>query len=117
VTPIKKEEELLMYGRMLNEKKEMARAINNQYEETKYDFVPKINKNSEKIVYERARYLLNQTAPPEGPDTTNLASPKAIKNLDDQMKYIGLTNVSSLGGVEAQSPPDVVMSPKCIAGY
>ena len=29
------------------------------------------------------------------------------------MKYIGLTNVSSLGGVEAQSPPDVVMSPKC----
>lgn len=44
---------------MLNEKKEMARAINNQYEETKYDFVPKINKNSEKIVYERARYLLN----------------------------------------------------------
>ena len=41
---------MLNYGRMLNEKKEMARVINMQYEESKYDFVPKINPKSEKIV-------------------------------------------------------------------
>jgi hypothetical protein len=46
-----------MYGRMLNEKKEMARIINYQYEESKYDFIPKINKKSEKIVQEKSRYL------------------------------------------------------------
>ena len=49
-TQLKKEEELLHYGRMLHEKKEMARVINQQYEESKFDFVPKINKKSEKIV-------------------------------------------------------------------
>ena len=55
-----KEEELIMYGRMLNEKKEMARVINMQYEESKFDFVPKINKKSEKIVQEKSKYLLQQ---------------------------------------------------------
>ena len=53
--PYRKEEELLNYGKMLNEKKEMARAINMQYEESKYDFVPKINKMSEKIVQEKTK--------------------------------------------------------------
>lgn len=42
---------------MLNEKKEMARIINTQYEESKYDFVPKINKKSEKIVLEKSKYI------------------------------------------------------------
>jgi hypothetical protein len=54
---VRKEEELMLYGRMLNEKKEMARVINTQYEESKYDFVPKINKRSEKIVMEKSKYL------------------------------------------------------------
>jgi hypothetical protein len=56
-TGVSKEEELMLYGRMLNEKKEMARIINTQYEESKYAFVPKINKKSEKIVMEKSKYL------------------------------------------------------------
>jgi hypothetical protein len=43
-----------MYGKMINEKKEMARVINSQYEDSKYDFVPKINRKSEKIVKEKS---------------------------------------------------------------
>ena len=97
-----------MYGRMLNEKKEMARVINSQYEENKFDFVPKINKKSEKIVLEKSRYLYNQMSaanincspmqmavdgpPVEGRDMP--ASPMNLKNLEDQMKYIGMTNIS-----------------------
>ena len=46
----------MLYGRLLNEKKEMARIINEQYEETKFNFVPKINKNSERIVNEKCKY-------------------------------------------------------------
>jgi hypothetical protein len=54
-----------MYGRMLQEKKEMARVINSQYEDTKYDFMPKINKKSERIVQEKSKYsYLSQTASP-----------------------------------------------------
>jgi hypothetical protein len=53
---VRKEEELMLYGRLLNEKKEMARIINEQYEETKFNFVPKINKNSERIVNEKCKY-------------------------------------------------------------
>lgn len=51
-----KEEELILYGKMLNEKKEMARVINMQYEDSKFDFLPKINKKSEQIVQEKVRY-------------------------------------------------------------
>lgn len=54
---MKKEEELMLYGRMLNEKKEMARIINEQYEESKFNFVPKINKKSERIVNEKHKYV------------------------------------------------------------
>lgn len=63
---LRKEEELIMYGRMLHEKKEMARIINEQYEESKYDFMPKINKKSERIVQEKSRYM-SQTASPTRP--------------------------------------------------
>ncbi len=49
----------MLYGRMLNEKKEMARIINVQYEESKFDFVPKINKKSEKIVNEKTKQYVN----------------------------------------------------------
>ena len=63
---------------MLNEKKEMARVINNQFEESKYNFVPKINKNSERIVSEKSKYLTiqNQTI-----EVDNMLSPKNPKNL------------------------------------
>lgn len=56
VNGVRKEEELMLYGRMLNERKEMARIINVQYEESKFNFVPKINKRSEKIVNEKTKY-------------------------------------------------------------
>ena len=63
---------------MLNEKKEMARVINNQFEESKYNFVPKINKNSERIVSEKSKYLTiqNQTI-----EVDSMQSPKNPKNL------------------------------------
>lgn len=56
IATTKKEEELMLYGRMLNEKKEMARIINDQYEESKFNFVPTINKKSEKIVNQKYKY-------------------------------------------------------------
>jgi hypothetical protein len=59
---VRKEEELMLYGRMLNEKKEMARIINVQYEESKFDFVPKINKKSEKIVNEKTKQYMNPSS-------------------------------------------------------
>lgn len=34
--------------------------INMQYEESKFDFVPKINKRSEQIVEEKTKYLMLQ---------------------------------------------------------
>lgn len=95
---VRKEEELIMYGRMLHEKKEMARVINMQYEETRFDFVPKINKKSEKIVQEKNRYLQsNVVASPqiEAGGDGRLNSPKNLRNLEEQMKNIGMTNISS----------------------
>lgn len=68
--PSDKAEELLLYGRMIHEKKEMARFINTQYEDTRFDFVPKINKKSEKIVSERAKYVVPE---PVSPTRRNLA--------------------------------------------
>lgn len=96
-----------MYGKMLNEKKEMARVINKQYEENKFDFVPKINKKSEKIVQEKNRYLQsNVNYPPiEAGGDGRLASPKNLRNLEEQMKNIGMTNISSHKD-DANSPPE-----------
>ena len=110
----RKEEELIMYGRMINEKKEMARVINSQYEDTRFNFVPKINKKSEKIVMEKSRYLNSTSqANKQGSPTQNtevvtspdynarkLPSPKNIKNLDEQMRAIG-----------QPIPDEMVMSP------
>ena len=90
---VRKEEELMLYGRMLNEKKEMARVINNQYEESKFDFVPKINKKSAQLVREKSKYLLVQNGP-LSPVADPTASPRNVRNLDEQMRYIGMTNVS-----------------------
>lgn len=73
--PAAKAEELLLYGRMINEKKEMARFINTQYEDTRFAFVPKINKKSERIVSERGKY-------------GEAASPTR-RNLAEQLQHIG----------------------------
>ena len=97
-----------MYGRMLNEKKEMARVINNQYEESRFDFVPKINKKSEKIVQERSRYLVGNTSSQAqqeaGGNNSSLQSPKNLngRTLEEQLRFIGLSG----GG------PDNVESPQ-----
>ena len=96
----KKEEELMLYGRMLNEKKEMARIINDQYEESKFNFVPKINRKSERIVNDKQKYGNPSCFSNQGPlspgQSDHLHSPKqTIKNLEDQMKYIGMTNQSN----------------------
>jgi hypothetical protein len=52
----RKEEELIQYGRMLDQKKQMARVVQEQYAESQFDFVPKINRKSERIVLEKAKY-------------------------------------------------------------
>jgi len=98
---LRKEEELIMYGRMLNEKKEMARVINSQYEESRFDFVPKINKKSEKIVQERSRYLVgsnlmsnqSQVQHEVGGNNSSLQSPKNNngRTLEEQLKSIGMS--------------------------
>jgi hypothetical protein len=90
----------MLYGRMLNEKKEMARIINDQYEESKFNFVPKINRKSERIVNDKQKYgnpsCFNNQGPLSPGQSDLLHSPKqTIKNLEDQMKYIGMTNQSN----------------------
>ena len=36
---------------------ETTRVINNQFEESKYNLVPKINNNSERLVSEKSKYF------------------------------------------------------------
>jgi hypothetical protein len=101
---LRKEEELIMYGRLLQEKKEMARVINSQYEESKFDFVPKINRKSEQIVQERSRYAGGGVATPQEAGNS-LHSPRtAGRNLEDQLRSIGMSN-------QVESP-NVFFSPK-----
>ena len=82
--PVQKAEELILYGRMIHEKKEMARFINTQYEDTRFDFVPKINKKSEKIVNERAKYVQEP-----------VVSSPTRRNLAEQLQHIGQSPVLS----------------------
>ncbi|TNV85154.1 hypothetical protein FGO68_gene11081 [Halteria grandinella] len=108
---LRKEEELIMYGRMLNEKKEMARVINSQYEESRFDFVPKINKKSEKIVQERSRYLVgsnvlsnhSQVQHEAGGNNSSLQSPKNNngRTLEEQLRSIGMSGQQNQTNVES----------------
>ena len=70
----------MLYGRMLNEKKEMARIINDQYEESKFNFVPKINRKSERIVNDKQKYgnpsCFNNQGPLSPGQSDHLHSPK-----------------------------------------
>lgn len=129
---VKKEEQLLQYGQRLNEKKEMARMINMQYEESKFDFVPKINKRSEQIVEEKTKYLMlqqqqqiHQFSPDENgaispiqveqvdKNQRDLSSPKNLKNLEDQLRYIGMTGLTpnEISPEQQMNYPNLLLSP------
>ena len=55
----KREEELISYGKMINERKEKARVELQHIQENQYDHQPKINKKSAKIMQEKTQYMHN----------------------------------------------------------